>query len=254
MEASKNNRGYAKGKITRTEKYLNGFIDLNFDINELNIREDLLINSFNEFCAIQQSIEEQMDAMPTQYKRKLGGKPRRQWRQEDLEEALRCLTSGKMGVNEASRAYGNFSRSNSFNVLKKKRKKQAAQLLNQKILKQSKNQKSLDETEISENSENSDDEPLAKVAKKIKTTDKTSSEYLKKLTITKKSRRESKSERCAECLENYYETTETVDWLECIACKKWYHETCSLYANKCNLCGREEKRAEKAKKDLKKLF
>ncbi|CAG9765944.1 unnamed protein product [Ceutorhynchus assimilis] len=44
--------------------------------------------------------------MPTQYKRKLGGKPRRQWRQEDLEEALRCLTSGEMGVNEASRAYG----------------------------------------------------------------------------------------------------------------------------------------------------
>lgn len=44
--------------------------------------------------------------MPTQYQRKPRGKLRRQWWQEDLEEALRCLNSGEMGVNEASRAYG----------------------------------------------------------------------------------------------------------------------------------------------------
>jgi hypothetical protein len=52
---------------------------------------------------------------------------------------------------------------------------------------------------------------------------------------------------CVECLENYHDTKEKVDWLQCISCENWMHETCTMYDIRCNDCGRKEKRAEKLK-------
>lgn len=55
---------------------------------------------------------------------------------------------------------------------------------------------------------------------------------------------------CVEFFENYNMTKESVDWLQCISCKKWYHETCSLYKSMCSVCGGAEKRAQKVKGNL----
>lgn len=140
----------------------------------------------------------------------------------------------------------------------RKRKKQTAQLLNEKISKKWKNRKtnkqSCNKTDSPENSDTSDEEPLARIARKIKGSNKPASKCSSKQTTRSTSASNTRSTKCVECLENYFETTETVDWLECINCKDWYHETCSLYGSKCNVCGREEKRAEKAKKNLKNLL
>lgn len=44
--------------------------------------------------------------MPRKYVRKLGAKPRRQWTTENLQEAIKRLTDGEIGLREASRYYG----------------------------------------------------------------------------------------------------------------------------------------------------
>ncbi|KAG8264870.1 hypothetical protein J6590_107941, partial [Homalodisca vitripennis] len=47
---------------------------------------------------------------------------------------------------------------------------------------------------------------------------------------------------CAECLEKYEETKSTADWIKCVKCSRWLHETCSIYSfnGKCGDCGRRE--------------
>lgn len=50
------------------------------------------------------------------------------------------------------------------------------------------------------------------------------------------------NDNCIECLENYWQTTSKVPWVQCVICKNWMHENCSMYGVMCNLCGREEKR------------
>lgn len=50
------------------------------------------------------------------------------------------------------------------------------------------------------------------------------------------------NEICVECCENYFQTKEKVDWIQCVSCKKWLHETCTMYGSQCNICGREAKR------------
>lgn len=46
---------------------------------------------------------------------------------------------------------------------------------------------------------------------------------------------------CLECLENYYKTKSAAEWIQCIDCKKWMHETCTIYDVRCNICGRKHK-------------
>jgi len=46
--------------------------------------------------------------------------------------------------------------------------------------------------------------------------------------------------KCIECYELYYDTLSTADWIQCISCKKWLHETCTMYINTCNICKRIE--------------
>lgn len=58
----------------------------------------------------------------------------------------------------------------------------------------------------------------------------------------------SDSNRCCECWENYFLTTKEDDWIECVNCKKWLHESCSVYNNKCVDCGRKLAREENEKK------
>lgn len=72
-------------------------------------------------------------------------------------------------------------------------------------------------------------------------------------TINLKNSFGSDEEQCVECLEAYFLTTERVDWIQCLICTKWMHETCTMYLNKCNICGRDEKRQEKAKAAQKQL-
>lgn len=48
--------------------------------------------------------------------------------------------------------------------------------------------------------------------------------------------------KCTECAEDYYQTSEVVDWIECISCLSWLHESCTMYGDHCNQCGRVQKR------------
>jgi len=34
--------------------------------------------------------------------------------------------------------------------------------------------------------------------------------------------------KCIECCELYYDTLSKADWIQCISCKKWLHETCTI--------------------------
>ena len=52
---------------------------------------------------------------------------------------------------------------------------------------------------------------------------------------------------CVECLELYQETTSTSDWIQCVGCFRWLHESCTLYENMCCLCGRLKNKLEKQK-------
>ncbi|XP_076667036.1 uncharacterized protein LOC143368330 [Andrena cerasifolii] len=46
---------------------------------------------------------------------------------------------------------------------------------------------------------------------------------------------------CLECLSNYSKTDLNIDWLKCMDCGKWMHKTCTMYGDRCNVCGRREK-------------
>ncbi|KAJ8868060.1 hypothetical protein PR048_031869 [Dryococelus australis] len=39
---------------------------------------------------------------------------------------------------------------------------------------------------------------------------------------------------CAECFELYYNTTSAADWIKCVNCNKWLHETCTMYITDLN--------------------
>lgn len=42
---------------------------------------------------------------------------------------------------------------------------------------------------------------------------------------------------CAGCGDEYSKTQKKDDWVECIICKIWSHDTCTSYVNTCNACG-----------------
>lgn len=43
---------------------------------------------------------------------------------------------------------------------------------------------------------------------------------------------------CTECSENYKRTKSKSDWIQCIMCQNWLHETCTLFRNHCSKCGK----------------
>lgn len=43
---------------------------------------------------------------------------------------------------------------------------------------------------------------------------------------------------CVGCEENYDLTLEKVDWIQCIRCKRWLHETCTSFVDVCQTCGK----------------
>lgn len=42
---------------------------------------------------------------------------------------------------------------------------------------------------------------------------------------------------CVECEENYDLTMKKVDWIQCIRCKRWLHETYTSFVDVCQMCG-----------------
>lgn len=59
---------------------------------------------------------------------------------------------------------------------------------------------------------------------------------------------DSEDEACVECLEIYAVTTSRSDWIKCMSCGRWLHESCTLYQDKCCDCGRKEIRQKNSKK------
>ncbi|CAG9795717.1 unnamed protein product [Diatraea saccharalis] len=45
-------------------------------------------------------------------------------------------------------------------------------------------------------------------------------------------------DNCIECFENYKNTKSLSDWIQCVMCQNWLHETCTLYKNYCSRCGK----------------
>ncbi|CAH2007023.1 unnamed protein product [Acanthoscelides obtectus] len=43
---------------------------------------------------------------------------------------------------------------------------------------------------------------------------------------------------CVRRKEDYRQTCKQDDWLQCIFCKRWLHETCTGFVNLCNKCGK----------------
>lgn len=44
-------------------------------------------------------------------------------------------------------------------------------------------------------------------------------------------------ESCTGCGESYSQTTKSDDWINCLRCSKWFHESCSKFVNFCHDCG-----------------
>jgi hypothetical protein len=43
---------------------------------------------------------------------------------------------------------------------------------------------------------------------------------------------------CIGCGEEYHQTKKKEDWIQCIHCKRWMHESCSKFENICELCAK----------------
>ncbi|KAL3287968.1 hypothetical protein HHI36_002424 [Cryptolaemus montrouzieri] len=49
--------------------------------------------------------------------------------------------------------------------------------------------------------------------------------------------------QCRECFDDYASTKSTADWIQCLMCKLWLHEDCTVYGGYCNRCGHKKKLA-----------
>lgn len=76
----------------------------------------------------------------------------------------------------------------------------------------------------------------------------TSSEDCDQMEIVSDNVSETDGDACAECFESYSNTKSTSDWIKCISCARWLHESCTLYPQKCCDCGRSEIRRKNTKK------
>lgn len=46
-----------------------------------------------------------------------------------------------------------------------------------------------------------------------------------------------KEEECVGCGEDYFKTKKNCDWIQCVRCMHWLHESCTLYVDVCHRCG-----------------
>ena len=60
-------------------------------------------------------------------------------------------------------------------------------------------------------------------------------------------------DQCVECLKLYTETHSKSDWFQCVVCKRWLHESCSIYGNMCALCGRNSNKPQRKLQNTKKV-
>lgn len=44
---------------------------------------------------------------------------------------------------------------------------------------------------------------------------------------------------CVGCLENYESTTSTAEWIQCVECHRWLHDTCTPFKMYCMSCGKK---------------
>lgn len=59
-------------------------------------------------------------------------------------------------------------------------------------------------------------------------------------------------DECSECLEEYGRTQDSCDWIKCVVCSRWLHESCSKFLNKCAVCGRAEILLKRKEEQMKK--
>lgn len=59
--------------------------------------------------------------------------------------------------------------------------------------------------------------------------------------------------QCRECFDDYASTKSTADWIQCLMCKLWLHEDCTLYGDYCNRCGHKKKKLAALKANLAKV-
>lgn len=78
------------------------------------------------------------------------------------------------------------------------------------------------------------------VKRKIKYEDSTSDEETEMILASSGESDAYDENECAECFEHFLETTSKSDWIKCINCGRWLHESCTLYGAKCNMCARLE--------------
>lgn len=54
---------------------------------------------------------------------------------------------------------------------------------------------------------------------------------------------------CVGCGEDYRHTTKTVDWIQCVTCLLWLHESCTSFGDFCQKCGKLDYNSKKGKKN-----
>lgn len=72
--------------------------------------------------------------------------------------------------------------------------------------------------------------------KKDESTDDDMSDEL--VTQSDDSPEEEDETECLGCGEKYNVTTKNDDWIKCLHCQRWFHESCSKYVNLCDMCGK----------------
>lgn len=50
--------------------------------------------------------------------------------------------------------------------------------------------------------------------------------------------KDTNKDNCIECFENYKKTKSKSDWIQCVKCQNWLHETCTLLRSYCSRCGK----------------
>ncbi|KAF5281941.1 hypothetical protein FQA39_LY00465 [Lamprigera yunnana] len=77
-----------------------------------------------------------------------------------------------------------------------------------------------------------------KKTKKASKNDSSSDEHLEAPTLDDSSDdMDDADEACTACGETYSHTIKSDDWVNCLRCSKWFHDTCSKFVNFCHDCG-----------------
>ncbi|KAG5878143.1 hypothetical protein JTB14_032254 [Gonioctena quinquepunctata] len=105
MEDLIRKRGRSKGNITRFENFIAEHEnDENLNNNELVIRENILIKAFNDYCRIQDCIEDEDESQ-------IVDREVVEERYVAVHSKLRTLIQKKVNMVSATNAQGNYSRS-----------------------------------------------------------------------------------------------------------------------------------------------